>query len=54
MRAVGPELLAWALDHHAPVLVLYARQWCHAPEDAIQEAPWNWPGGRNLPKDLLP
>lgn len=29
-----PELI----DAHAAALVLYARQWCDAPEDAVQEA----------------
>ena len=35
---MSPELLGHLLDHHAPALVLYARQWCHAPEDIVQEA----------------
>ena len=33
-----PELLAKLLDEHGPPLVLYARQWCNAPEDVVQEA----------------
>jgi RNA polymerase sigma-70 factor (ECF subfamily) len=35
---MGPEQLARLLDAHAPALVLYARQWCDAPEDVVQEA----------------
>jgi RNA polymerase sigma-70 factor (ECF subfamily) len=35
---VGPELLARLIDAHAAGLVLYARQWCAAPEDVVQEA----------------
>lgn len=35
---MSPELLGHLLDHHAPALVLYARQWCRAPEDIVQEA----------------
>ena len=35
---MSPELLGHLLDHHAAALVLYARQWCHAPEDIVQEA----------------
>jgi RNA polymerase sigma-70 factor (ECF subfamily) len=26
------------IDSHGPALKLYARQWCNAPEDALQEA----------------
>ena len=26
------------VDRHAARLMLFARQWCHAPEDAVQEA----------------
>src|SRR5690348_3347922 len=33
-----PELLGQLFDQHAPALVLYARQWCAAPEDVVQEA----------------
>jgi RNA polymerase sigma-70 factor (ECF subfamily) len=35
---MGPELLGQLLDEHSAVLVLYARQWCAAPEDVVQEA----------------
>jgi RNA polymerase sigma factor (sigma-70 family) len=35
---MGPELLGRLLDAHAAGLTLYARQWCSAPEDAVQEA----------------
>jgi RNA polymerase sigma-70 factor (ECF subfamily) len=30
--------LAELIDAHAPALVLYARQWCAAPEDVVQES----------------
>ena len=30
--------LAELMDAHAPALVLFARQWCSAPEDAVQDA----------------
>src|SRR5260370_33658517 len=33
-----PELLGRLVDEHAAVLLLYARQWCDAPEDVVQEA----------------
>ncbi len=32
------ELLGRLLDQHAAALELYARQWCDAPEDVVQEA----------------
>src|SRR2546429_3280396 len=32
------HLLARLIDAHAAALVLYARQWCAAPEDVVQEA----------------
>jgi RNA polymerase sigma-70 factor (ECF subfamily) len=35
---MGPELLGRLMDDHAAALVLYARQWCSAPEDVVQEA----------------
>ena len=35
---MGPELLAGLVNRHAAALVLYARQWCAAPEDVVQEA----------------
>jgi RNA polymerase sigma-70 factor (ECF subfamily) len=35
---MGPELLGRLIDEHGPALVLFARQWCAAPEDVVQEA----------------
>ena len=35
---MGPEFLARLIDEHGAALVLYARQWCAAPEDVVQEA----------------
>jgi RNA polymerase sigma-70 factor (ECF subfamily) len=35
---MGPDSLGRLIDQHAPALVLYARQWCAAPEDVVQEA----------------
>jgi RNA polymerase sigma-70 factor (ECF subfamily) len=32
------ERLQALIDAHGAALVLYARQWCNAPEDALQEA----------------
>jgi RNA polymerase sigma factor (sigma-70 family) len=38
MQVMGPEVLAQLVDVYAAALVLYARQWCDAPEDVVQEA----------------
>lgn len=35
---MGPELLGRLLDEHGDALTLYARGWCDAPEDVVQEA----------------
>jgi RNA polymerase sigma-70 factor (ECF subfamily) len=35
---MGPDQLGRLLDEHAAALVLYARQWCAAPDDVVQEA----------------
>ncbi len=37
-EVVGPGLLGALLDRHAAALELYARQWCRAPEDVVQQA----------------
>jgi len=38
MVMMRPHDFAQLLDTHGPPLILYARQWCHAPEDVVQEA----------------
>jgi RNA polymerase sigma-70 factor (ECF subfamily) len=38
MRRIGPDLLGRLFDEHAASLVLFARQWCAAPEDIVQDA----------------
>ncbi|HEX7377143.1 MAG TPA: sigma-70 family RNA polymerase sigma factor [Pirellulales bacterium] len=38
MNNVGPEQLGRLIGEHGAALVLYARQWCAAPEDVVQEA----------------
>jgi len=35
---MDPDELGRLLDRHAAALELYARQWCDAPEDVVQEA----------------
>lgn len=38
MKMMEAEQLSRWLDEYAAALVLYARQWCAAPEDVVQEA----------------
>jgi RNA polymerase sigma factor (sigma-70 family) len=38
MTPHDPAILGALLDRHAAALTLYARQWCAAPEDVVQEA----------------
>jgi DNA-directed RNA polymerase specialized sigma24 family protein len=35
---MDPERLGELIDRHSAALVLFARQWCAAPEDVVQEA----------------
>jgi RNA polymerase sigma factor (sigma-70 family) len=35
---MDPERLGSLIDRHADALILFARQWCDAPEDVVQEA----------------
>lgn len=53
MNPIGPELLARLLDEHGPALVLYARQWCRSPEDAVQEAFMELVRQRVAPENLV-
>jgi RNA polymerase sigma-70 factor (ECF subfamily) len=48
---MDPEWLGRLLDQHAPALELYARQWCDAPEDVVQEAFLKLSGQRPLPRN---
>src|SRR5262249_52793200 len=38
MLMMDAQVLGQLIDRHAAALVLYARQWCRAPEDVVQEA----------------
>jgi RNA polymerase sigma factor (sigma-70 family) len=51
MNAPGPELLGQLLSEHAAALTLFARQWCRAPEDVVQEAFLRLAGQREAPRD---
>lgn len=54
MDHVGPERLGRLLDEHGAALVLYARQWCSAPEDVVQEALVQLVRQPQPPEKLLP
>ncbi|MBN2579260.1 MAG: sigma-70 family RNA polymerase sigma factor [Pirellulales bacterium] len=38
MGGIRAETVTRLWDEHGPALTLYARQWCVAPEDVVQEA----------------
>ena len=38
MSTLGPDAVTRLWDEHSASLVLYAQQWCDAPEDVVQEA----------------
>src|SRR5438105_4474359 len=42
------------LIDHAPALILYARQWCAAPEDVVQEAFLKLIGLSQPPREAVP
>jgi RNA polymerase sigma-70 factor (ECF subfamily) len=46
-----PRLLAELVAAHAPALALYARTWCAAPDDVVQEAFCRLAGLRAAPDD---
>jgi RNA polymerase sigma factor (sigma-70 family) len=51
---MGPEHLGRLVERHAAALVLYARQWCAAPEDVVQEAFLKLVAQRPPPDNPLP
>jgi RNA polymerase sigma-70 factor (ECF subfamily) len=48
-----PPDFAHLIDAHAAPLVLYARQWCDAPEDVVQEAFLKLVRRRRPPEDAV-
>ena len=51
---MSPHEFARLVDRHGPPLILYARQWCHAPEDVVQEAFVKLAAGRQPPREVVP
>ncbi len=49
MEVMDAQSLGQLIDQHAAVLALYARQWCHAPDDVVQEAFLELAGQRRVP-----
>jgi RNA polymerase sigma factor (sigma-70 family) len=49
---MGPEQLSRLVDNYAAALVLYARQWCAAAEDVVQEAFVKLAAQRALPDNI--
>jgi RNA polymerase sigma-70 factor (ECF subfamily) len=49
-----PEVLGRLIDDHAAALVLYARQWCAAPEDVVQDAFLKLVAHRRPPERVVP
>jgi RNA polymerase sigma factor (sigma-70 family) len=45
--------LADLIDEHAPALVLFARQWCSAPEDVVQDSYCKLASQRTMPHDAV-
>jgi len=50
---MSPHELASLVDSHGPPLILYARQWCHAPEDVVQDAFVKLVAQREPPRDAV-
>jgi RNA polymerase sigma-70 factor (ECF subfamily) len=53
MQMMDAQRLARLIDAHAAALVLYARQWCAAPEDVVQEAFVKLAAQRPTPNNLV-
>jgi RNA polymerase sigma-70 factor (ECF subfamily) len=51
---MDPTLLGRLIDRHAAALVLYARQWCVAPEDVVQDAFLKLVGQDRPPEHVVP
>src|SRR3954447_24117317 len=51
---MGPEVFGQLVDEHAAALELYARQWCAAPEDVVQEAFLKLVTQRRMPRNVVP
>ena len=48
-----PDEFVRLVDSHGPALILYARQWCSAPEDVVQEAFLKLAAVRTPPREVV-
>ncbi len=53
MQMMDPQRLGQLVDEHAAALALYARQWCRAPDDVVQEAFLKLAGQRSPPDNVV-
>jgi RNA polymerase sigma-70 factor (ECF subfamily) len=53
MQVMDPQRLGHLIDKHAAALTLYARQWCLAPDDVVQEAFLKLAGQRAPPDNVV-
>lgn len=51
---MDPTVLGQLVDEHAAALELYARQWCAAPEDVVQDAFLKLVTQRQMPRRVVP
>jgi RNA polymerase sigma-70 factor (ECF subfamily) len=51
-KMMGPDELGRVIDRHAAALTLYARQWCAAPEDVVQDAFLQLARQKEAPRDV--
>jgi RNA polymerase sigma factor (sigma-70 family) len=54
MERIGPDILGRLFDEHAGALLLFARQWCDAPEDIVQDAFAALARQRKVPERVVP
>jgi RNA polymerase sigma factor (sigma-70 family) len=52
--SMSPKQIADLIDAHSPALLLYARQFCDAAEDVVQEAFLKLTAQRTWPADVVP
>jgi RNA polymerase sigma factor (sigma-70 family) len=50
---MSPTDFANLVDTHAAALILFARQWCTAPEDVVQDAFLKLVAAREKPRDVV-
>ncbi len=54
MERIGPDILGRLFDEHAGALLLFARQWCDAPEDIVQDAFASLARQKRVPERVVP